>query len=358
MDKLALPSAVAIPPEVPDHDVGTQPVPATGPYEISEYVPDRRLVFERNPHFHVWSRDRPDGYPDRIVWRLDVEADAATRAVENGEADVAYDFVPSELLDEVRTQFATQLYVDPIPGTYFYLLNENVPPFDDVRVRRALNYAVDRQAVSDLASGAGVAQPTCQVLPPNFPGYRPYCPYTVNPSAGGRWVAPDLDRARRLVAASGTEGQRIQVWTTDEAEGGYVVTVLNDLGYRARLKVITPFGRYTAALEKNFATFQVAQLRWFPDYPAASGFINAGIFDCSYFCDRAIDRTIARAQTLQATDPVAASELWTRIDRELTDQAPWLFLYTNKQPDFVSSRVGNFQYNLQYGILLDQLWVR
>jgi peptide/nickel transport system substrate-binding protein len=109
---------------------------------------------------------------------------------------------------------------------------------------------------------------------------------------------------------------------------------------------------------RNYATFQIAQLRWFLDYPAASGFINAGIFDCSYFCDRAIDRTIARARTLQATDPVAANELWGRIDRELTDQAPWLFLYNNKQADFVSSRVGNFQYNVRYGILLDQLWVK
>jgi len=359
--KLALPFADAIPPGIPDHDVGTRPVPATGPYEITEYVPDRRLVFERNPYFREWSRDRPDGYPDRIVWRLDVEADAATRAVENGEADVAYDFVPSELLTEVRTQYASQLYVDPIPGTYFYLFNENVPPFDDVRVRRALNYAVDRGAVLDLARGAEVAQPTCQVLPPNFPGYRPYCPYTADPSVDGRWVAPDLDRARRLVAASGTKGQRIKVWTTDETEGDYVVGVLRDLGYRARLRAITSFDRYTKVLfyrPRNYATFQMAQLRWFLDYPAASGFINAGIFDCSYFCDRAIDRTIARARTLQATDPVAANELWARIDRDLTDQAPWLFLYNNKQADFVSSRVGNFQYNVRYGILLDQLWVK
>jgi peptide/nickel transport system substrate-binding protein len=61
---------------------------------------------------------------------------------------------------------------------------------------------------------------------------------------------------------------------------------------------------------------------------------------------------------LQATDARAANALWARIDRDLTDEAPWLFLYNNKQADFVSSRVGNFQYNLHYGILLDQLWVK
>jgi peptide/nickel transport system substrate-binding protein len=61
---------------------------------------------------------------------------------------------------------------------------------------------------------------------------------------------------------------------------------------------------------------------------------------------------------LQASDAPASSALWARIDRDLADQAPWLFLYNKKQADFVSRRVGNFQYNLRYGILLDQLWVK
>jgi ABC-type transport system substrate-binding protein len=74
--------------------------------------------------------------------------------------------------------------------------------------------------------------------------------------------------------------------------------------------------------------------------------------------DRKIDRQIVRAHALQVTDTRVANALWVRIDRELTDQAPWLFLYNKKQADFVSSRVRNFQYNLQYGILLDQLWVK
>jgi YVTN family beta-propeller protein len=358
--KLTFPATNPVPPGVPKRGVGTRPMPGTGPYKIARYVPKRELVFVRNPFFRVWSQAaKPAGYPDRIVWRLDVKEDAATRAVEKGEADVAYDFVPPALLTEVRTRYASQLHVDPIPGTYFYLLNARVPPFDDVRVRRALNYAVDRDAVIEIA-GAGVAQPTCQVLPPSFPGYRPYCPYTANPSASGRWVAPDLGRARRLVAASGTKGERVQVWATDEAEGEYVVALLRRLGYQTRLRAIVPYDKYTATLfdPRNFDTFQIAQLRWFHDYPAASGFISSAIFDCTYFCDRRIDRKIARARALQETDAQAANALWVRVDRDLTDQAPWLFLYNRKQADFVSSRVGNFQYSLRTGILLDQLWVK
>ena len=355
--KLTLPAANPVPPGIPDRDVGTRPIPGTGPYKIARYVPNRKLVFVRNPFFRVWSEAaRPAGNSDRIVWRLDVKAEVATRAVETGEADVAYDFVPPELLTEVRTRYASQLHVDPIPGTFFYLLDSRIRPFHDVRVRQALNYAVDREVITETA-GAGISQPTCQVLPQNFPGYRPYCPYTANPSASGRWIAPDIARARRLVAASGTRGERVTVWAPEKAEGESVTTLLRSLGYRTRLKTIASTAKYDAAIFDPRNSVQIAALRWFADYPAASGFVNSEIFDCTYFCDRRIDRKIARARALQQTDVRAANALWARIDRDLTDQAPWLFLYNRKQADFVSSRVGNFQYNLRYGILLDQFWV-
>jgi YVTN family beta-propeller protein len=360
--KLTAPAANPAPPGVPNRDMGTRPVPGTGPYKIAHYVPNKELVFDRNPYFRVWSQAAmPDGFPDRIVWRLDVTAAAATRAVEKGQADVAYDFVPPELLTEVKTRYASQLHLDPIPGTFFYLLDARLPPFGDVRVRRALNYAVDRDAVTKIA-GEGVAQATCQVLPPNFTAYRPYCPYTASPSASGRWLAPDLERAKQLVAASGTKGESVTVWTPVKAEGEYLASVLRHLGYRTRVRAITPLSRYDAVVLPRFFdrgnTIQIAELRWYPDYPAASGFINNTIFDCTYFCDRRIDRAIAHARAQQVTDPQAANALWAQIDRDLTDQAPWLFLYNPKQADFVSSRVANFQYNLQYGVLLDQLWLR
>ena len=358
--KLALPFANAVPPNVPNHDVGRRAVPATGPYKIARFVPKKELVFVRNPFFREWSKAaQPAGYPDRIVWRLDVGDDEATRAVEQQRADVAYDFVPSHLHEEVTTQYPSQMHVDPISGTYFYLLDARRRPFDDVRVRRALNYAVDRDRVIDLAVGDGVGAPTCQVLPPNFSGYKPYCPYTANPSAEGEWVAPDLDKARKLVAASGTRGERVTVWANDQAEGKYMARLLRRLGYRSRLRTIVgpnSDDKYFGAIFNPKNKVQIAGMRWFSDYPAASGFIPP-IFDCSYFCSKRIDRMIARARALQATDAVAANALWARIDRELTDQSPWLFLYNKKQADFVSRRVGNFQYNIQYGILLDQLWV-
>ena len=204
--KLTAPAANPVPPGVPNRDMGTRPVPGTGPYKIAHYVPNKELVFDRNPYFRVWSQAAmPDGFPDRIVWRLDVTAAAATRAVEKGQADVAYDFVPPELLTEVKTRYASQLHLDPIPGTFFYLLDERLPPFGDVRVRRALNYAVDRDAVTEIAGG-GVGPGDLSGAPAQLHRLPALLSVHGDPSASGRWLAPDLERAKRLVAASGTRG--------------------------------------------------------------------------------------------------------------------------------------------------------
>src|SRR5262245_56822064 len=93
--------------------------------------------------------------------------------------------------------------------TFWVTLNMDAPPFDDIRVRRAVNLAIDRDRIVQIMGGEQAAVPTCQQLPPNFPGYAPYCPYTLDPGPDGSWAAPDLDEARRLVRLSGTAGTSV-----------------------------------------------------------------------------------------------------------------------------------------------------
>jgi peptide/nickel transport system substrate-binding protein len=250
-----------------------------------------------------------------------------------------------------------------------------VPPFDDVRVRRALNYALDRNAVVQAYGGPEQAQLTCQVLPPNLPGYRPYCPYTANPTTGGTWSAPDLTRAKRLIDASGTRGMTVSLWGSKAFPGAEappsVVSLLRGLGYRVRLRSIDGANEYYFKTSDTRNRVQAAANGWFIDYQSAFGFItvlSCGSFvprsgeganvNLAGFCDRRIERDITQALNLQTSDPPAANELWARIDRAITDRAPWLFLVNPKTTVFVSERVGNFQHNPQWGVLLDQLWVR
>ena len=367
--KLALPFAYAVPAGTPNRDVRTRPVPATGPYQVTAYRPGRFLELARNPRFQVWSAAaQPAGYADRIVWRLQVRPAAQVAAVESGKTDVAFDGVPPDREAEVSTRYASQVRDDPIPRTTFAFLNTRVSPFDDVRVRRAVSYAADRAAFVSAVGGPDRAQPTCQVLPPNFPGYRPYCPFTLRPGPSGVWSQPDVPKARRLIAASGTRGAKVTVWipANRRPEGRLLVTLLSQLGYRTRPKYVGSNAYPTIADPR--LRIQAGVLSWVADYPAASNFI-AFFFRCpaqapgantnpSQFCDPRIDTQIKVAFGLEATDPAIAGSLWSQLDREIVDQAPMVPLVNPKQVDFLSSRVGNYEYNPQLGMLLDQLWVR
>jgi peptide/nickel transport system substrate-binding protein len=100
------------------------------------------------------------------------------------------------------------------------------------------------------------------------------------------------------------------------------------------------------------------------DYPAASNLVVpfhtcGASFDVrSGFCDPRIDVMIDRASRLQLEDPAAAGVLWAEIDRAIVDQAPYLWLFNQISVEFVSERVGNYQWSPQWSGLLNQLWVR
>jgi YVTN family beta-propeller protein len=375
--KLALPFAYVVPAGIQPREVGTHPLPATGPYVIASYRPKQILRLVRNPYFHEWSKAaQPDGYPDEIVFEIGGTPDEAVNDVIRGKVD-AFSTSQSQTppsagrLAAIKTQHASQVHTNPQPAAVGLFLNTRLAPFDHLDVRRALNYAADRAAAVKAAGGPDVAQATCQILPPHFPGYQPYCPYTAGTPTKGSWVAPNLARARALIARSGTRGMKITVWSWADLGGlgPYAVKLLRSLGYRASMKVRGGFG-YFSVIGDSRTKAQMGTYEWISDYPAASGFFNAilscasflpndpGNSNAAEFCDPRIDRQIGRALTEQATNPDAARGLWERIDRQTVDQAPWVALVNPKAVDVLSKRVGNYQYSPPLGMLIDQLWVR
>jgi peptide/nickel transport system substrate-binding protein len=193
-----------------------------------------------------------------------------------------------------------------------------------------------------------------------------YCPYTLHPSGSGTWTAPDLYRASRLVAASGTQGDRVTVWipSNHRGEADFAAAILRGLGYHTRIKRLGEQAYYgpTGPLDPRRHA-QTGLFSWFADFPAPSNYVTT-FFSChapsnwSEFCDARIEAEIQRALALQTTDPYLANQLWARIDRAIVDRAPVAPLFTLKELNIVSRRVGNYQYNPQWGALIDQLWVR
>jgi peptide/nickel transport system substrate-binding protein len=140
--------------------------------------------------------------------------------------------------------------------------------------------------------------------------------------------------------------------------GDYMIELLGELGYRGSIRPPKDFDR-------AHHEWQMALSAWGSDYPAASNFIK-GWFTCdaaltpwSGFCDPRIDAKIERATQMQLDDPAEAGKLWAKTDGEIVDQAPYVWLVNRIAVEFVSERVGNYQFSPQWGSsLLDQMWVR
>jgi peptide/nickel transport system substrate-binding protein len=343
------------------------PTPVTGPYIISSFDAARQvLVLRRNPDFVVWSEDaRPDGFPDEIDLQGGVDPGTGEAMVEQGQADVL--LAPSlPDVGQAAAQFPGQVHVYTTLATSYAFLNTTVPPFNDVRVRRALNDALDRGTISQ-ATPSYAGRLTCQVLPPDIAGYRPYCPYSLDPESGV-WSAPDLATARALVAASGTRGMDVTLWTTPEydAPAAAFVGTLSELGYHATLRSVAGYGDYIRITGDPRTRAQIGMWRWGADIPAADDFFDVLLscdaiaqgLDPAQFCDANIDAAIHRAQDLQAQDPAAADTAWAAVDRAVVDAAPWVPYINQIGVDLVSARVGDYEHQPASGILLDQLWLR
>jgi peptide/nickel transport system substrate-binding protein len=365
--KLATPYAHAIPESVPMDRLVEGPFPATGPYVVASVTgTETRMV--RNERFAVWDATvRPDGFPDEIVFigiacpfgDCSPEAsDDAVAMVESGDADMAPLGLPARPSDDLLARLTLQ-YPDRwhfgSARTLWVVMNSSRPPFDNLDVRRAVNFALDR------TSPSAQAVPTCQVLPPGWPGYEPYCPYTVSPDVGGSWHGPDTERARELIAASGTSGLQVGVGPTLPFHAGNldrVASVLSDLGYGVDVD------RNTDAdyVVNSWGTAQVSPNGWSADFLSPANFL--GLFKCHAedtidYCDPTgeFDAGFDRALQLQATDRAAANAAWAELDQWVVDQAI-VAPISNPGAYFVSDRFGNYQFSPAGVPLYDQMWVQ
>jgi peptide/nickel transport system substrate-binding protein len=231
---------------------------------------------------------------------------------------------------------------------------------------------LNKNSLVKLYGGSELATPTCTILPPAFPGYLKYCAY--NSKTSSTYAGPDLKKAKALVKASGTLGDKVAVVAqndpVDESVGAYIQSVLNQIGYKATLKPLSQNIEFSY-IQNTQNKVQISVTQWFQDYPAASDFLKV-LLNCSGFhkasdnsinisglCDKKIDNEEATAETMELTNPTAANKLWGQIDKSImTTDAPWVPLFNPKLVDFVSKRVGNYQFSLEFYMYVDQLWVK
>ena len=210
------------------------------------------------------------------------------------------------------------------------------------------------------------------MLPPGFPGYAPYCPWT----SGGEapWSAPDFERARQLVTESGMQGVRLDIVVgkdaVQKAIGRYIQVVMFQIGLDPRVKAL-PEGVQYPYVQNSRNRVEAGLAQWQQEYPAPARLLD-GLLGCdafvpesdaspniSGFCDRTtIQPLMDRAVATGIDRPRAAERLWRQVDRRVVDLAVWLPLFNPKRLDLVSKRVGNVTWSPQLHLMPSLLWVR
>ena len=340
---LGLEYVALLPPDTPSEDMTAHPPPATGPYEITDVRAGRSWEYARNP---VWAQANakalpqlPGGHVDKIKFKVQPNSSAQVNEVEQGKVDWMKNPPPADRYSDVKRRFeGTQFREAPTISVYYFWMNTQRPPFDDVRVRRAVNYATDPAALERIYAGS--LKRTQQVLPPQMPGYSRFELYP-----------HDMAKAKELVARAHPANRQITVWTInlppgDEA-GEYFQQVLEQLGFEAKLKVVNASSYFTLIGNSNTPELDAGWGNWLLDYPhpndyfqpqlSGESILPAGNTNWAHFDDPAVDRKIEELEH-QQLGPRQEDE-YAALDREVMRQAPWAPFGTLTLGTFVSDQI-------------------
>jgi peptide/nickel transport system substrate-binding protein len=324
---LALMYGALLPADTPAEDQTADPPPATGPYVVSKVKPGRSWEYERNP---AWAEANgeampqlPDGHMDRIEFEVRSNPTTQVDEVERGQVDWMKNPPSPDRYPEIKRKYeGTQFREEPTVSVYYFWMNNRRPPFDDVRVRRAVNYAIDPEALERIY--AGTIDRTQQVLPAQMPGYRKIELYP-----------HDMRKAKKLMVEADPDDRQVTVWTNnlppnDEA-GEYYQQVLEDLGFEVKLKAVNAATYFTLIGNAGTPDLDTGWSNWFLDYPhpddyfapqlSGESILPNGNTNWANFDDPAIDAEIKDLGRRQLTPEVERE--YGDLDEAVMKQAPW-----------------------------------
>jgi peptide/nickel transport system substrate-binding protein len=342
---LAMNFAGLVPGDTPFENLTKDPPPGIGPYAITESVPNRRFVLERNHRFDI--PDIPRGNLERITTLIVKSRMRQAQDVIAGKLDFMSDPPPPDIKPEIKEMYSDRYEEHLTNSTYFLFMNVRVPPFDKKQVREAVNYGVDKPALARLF--AGELAPGCSFLPPGMPGYDEAldvedCPWG-NPNE-----PPDLDKARQLIAAAGAEGADVTVWgdtlDPDDKVAEAYADMLNEMGLDAK-PTILDLAVFNQTVGNAKTEAQTGVTAWFQDFPHPKNFLfqmdgnaiqptnnqNFGNVD-----DPEITSGIAElSREPELTDEVAAR--WGELNEQLVEEG-WIVSFGHRKlATFMSERM-------------------
>jgi peptide/nickel transport system substrate-binding protein len=342
-NELGMLFAAVLPSGTPTKNLTADPPPATGPYMITKSEPGRGWSYARNPY---WAKTNgpqisevPAGHVNKIDIRVIRNDSTQVNEIERGKANWMQTPISSDLYNKVKDKYeGTQFRVEHPINLYLFWLNTEKAPFDDVKVRQAVNYAINPAALERIYSGSLAA--THQILPEGMPGHKPFDLYPHN-----------MAKAKELLAEANPSDRDITVWTDNESPnneaGEYYEGVLNELGFNAKLKTINADNYYAIIGNETTPDLDTGWLAFYEDYPHPNDFFQPMLdgesiaptynTNLSRMNDPKLNAKIAKLAE-QPLGPQQEAE-YAELDKEFMELAPMAPYGTNTVSTFVSKEI-------------------
>jgi peptide/nickel transport system substrate-binding protein len=340
--ELAIPFAGVVPADTPARNQTKDPPPGAGRYMFEDVQPPRSYKLVKNPNFSdVLKGTAVDsGKVDTIDVSVIKEENSVTQIAQN-KLDFMVDNPPPDRVAEVKSKYADRFNQFTTNSSFYFFMNTETPPFDDLKVRQAVNHAIDPDAINRVQGG--VITPANETLPPAVPGYKD------TPDL----YPHDINKAKQLIKEAGAEGAKVTVWTNPENPTKqtveYYADVLNEIGLDADETKTVSSETYFTTIGDRSVKAQTGWANWFQDYPHPADFIDVllnpdkvvatGNNNYSYNSkDKKLATLIEDAnQETELTD--AAKDKWAAIDLYVQQQAYWAIYGNRKQSTFFSNRM-------------------
>jgi len=329
---------------------GEDPV-ASGPYQVKSYSPGSKLELERNPNWDKASDPARTGLPDSIVTDMGLQADVVNQRLvaDSGDDQFAASTgapVTAALIPTVTGNPAVKARVatSPSGALQFLAMNNKRPGLSNPAVRKAIEYAVDKQAVQVAQGGPEFGgEIATTLITPGIDGYSKFDLYPAPP-------AGDPDKAKSMLAAAGVSNLNL-VLAADSDKLGVAQAIQQGLKRAGITVTIKPYEAeaLTDLITGPKGDYDLTVQSWLPDYPSALGNIQPlfasseignGGFNLSRYSNPQVDAAIAAATG--EPDKTKAAAQWAALDKQILADAPLVPLISARNAFLHGSKVQNF----------------